>query len=120
MGSWILVATQTAEESAGLPFPWVYIPIGLALLLVDRRVPLIVHKHNEDSWWRRWPLKWFHVGITLRVLELIQRNEAFRFVTDVYDDFGRSQLQNAPTNDLSFGKLFEVLLVNFQELLHPE
>lgn len=47
------------------------IVVFVALLLADRRVPLVVHKHNEDAWWRRWPLTWFHAAITRRARVLV-------------------------------------------------
>ncbi|MGD2113890.1 MAG: glycosyltransferase [Acidobacteriota bacterium] len=36
-----------------------------------RSVPLIVHKHNEDAWWRRWHLARFHAAITRRAAALV-------------------------------------------------
>jgi len=38
-------------------------------------VPFVVHKHNEDSWWRRWPLTWFHVAVTRRARVLVAPSE---------------------------------------------
>ncbi|HVS03007.1 MAG TPA: glycosyltransferase [Thermoanaerobaculia bacterium] len=46
-----------------------------ALVLSRRRPPLVVHKHNEDAWWRRWPLSWLHAAISRRAAALVAPSE---------------------------------------------
>lgn len=36
-----------------------------------RGVPFLVHKHNEDAWWGRWPLTWIHATVTRRARALV-------------------------------------------------
>ncbi|MFP3939186.1 MAG: glycosyltransferase [Thermoanaerobaculia bacterium] len=45
--------------------------LALAGRRSGRRLPFVVHKHNEDDWWRRWPLSWVHAAVTRRAAVLV-------------------------------------------------
>ena len=57
--------------------------LGLCPAAVRRSLPLVVHKHNEDSWWRRWPLSALHAAITRRAAVLVAPSAR---VADFYRD----------------------------------
>src|SRR5206468_2952668 len=55
--------------------------------------------------------------LTGLVEELVDRDDAFRFVADVDDDFRRVDLENRSFDDLAFRDVAEAVIVAFQELL---
>src|SRR5258706_5064434 len=56
-----------------------------------------------------------HGDLTVLVEELVDLDDAFRFVTDVDDHFGRGDLENRPLDDLAFRDVPEAAIVGIEQ-----
>src|SRR5262245_18419202 len=56
-----------------------------------------------------------HRDLAVLVEELVDRDDAFRLVADVDDDFRGSQLENRPLDDLAFRDVSEAAIVDVQQ-----
>src|ERR1043165_1890580 len=56
-----------------------------------------------------------HGDFTVLVEELVNLNDAFRFVADVDDHFGRGDLENRPLDDLAFRDVPEAAIVGIEQ-----